>query len=81
VRFNSRFDAGKLEIGLAQEAGAGYSASSHSFALKVHNVARKPRAVQAGGKALAYRWNPQRKLLEVDLPLLRQGAMQVSITL
>jgi alpha-glucosidase (family GH31 glycosyl hydrolase) len=81
VRFSSRADAGKLEIGLAPEAGAAYTASSHSFALKVHNVARKPRAVQVDGKALAYRWNAQRRLLEVDLPLLRQSAMQVSVTL
>ncbi|CAH0307429.1 Oligosaccharide 4-alpha-D-glucosyltransferase [Massilia sp. Bi118] len=81
VRFSSRFDGGKLEIGMAPEAGASYAASSHSFALKVHNVARKPRAVQAGGKALAYRWNAHKRLLEVDLPALRQSAMTVSVTL
>jgi alpha-glucosidase (family GH31 glycosyl hydrolase) len=81
VRFSSRLDAGKLEIGLAPEAGAAYAASSHSFALKVHNVARKPRAVQAGGKALAYRWNAGKRLLEVDLPALRQSAMTVSVSL
>jgi alpha-glucosidase (family GH31 glycosyl hydrolase) len=81
VRFSSRFDAGRLEIGLAPEAGAGYRASPHDFALKVHNVARKPRAVQVGGKALAYRWNAQRRLLEVALPPLGATQMQVAITL
>jgi alpha-glucosidase (family GH31 glycosyl hydrolase) len=81
VRFSSRADAGKLEIGLQPEVGSHFSPSTHSFALTVHNVARKPRAVQAGGKALAYRWNPQRRLLEVTLPLLRQAPMAVTITL
>jgi alpha-glucosidase (family GH31 glycosyl hydrolase) len=81
VRFSSRAEAGRLEIGLQPEAGVRTSPSSHSFALSVHNVARKPRAVQAGGKALDYRWNPQRRLLEVTLPLLREAPMTVTITL
>ena len=51
------------------------------FTLKVHNVARKPRTVQAGGKALDYRWNARRKLLEVALPPLREAPMQVAISL
>jgi len=81
VRFSSRTEAGKLEIGLQAESGANYKPSAHSFALNVHNVARKPRAVQAGGKALNYRWNARRRLLEVALPLLRQAPMAVTITL
>jgi alpha-glucosidase (family GH31 glycosyl hydrolase) len=81
VRFTGRFDADRLEIGLQPETGASYVASSHSFALKVHNVARKPRAVQVGGKALAFRWDAKKRLLEVALPSLRQAPMQVTITL
>jgi oligosaccharide 4-alpha-D-glucosyltransferase len=81
VRFSSRADAGSLEIGLQPEAGAGTSASSRVFTLKVHNVAHKPRAVQVGGKALAYRWNADRRRLEVDLPPLREAPMRVAITL
>jgi alpha-glucosidase (family GH31 glycosyl hydrolase) len=81
VRFSSRADAGKLEIGLQPEVGANYGGANHSFALKVHNVARKPRSVTAGGKELAFRWNAQRGLLEVTLPVLRQGRMEVAITL
>jgi alpha-glucosidase (family GH31 glycosyl hydrolase) len=81
VRFSSHVEAGKLEIVLTPEAGAGYGASSHAFTLKVHNVARKPRAVQVGGKALAYRWNARRRLLEVVAPTLRTAAVQVAITL
>jgi YD repeat-containing protein len=37
--------------------------------------------VQAGGKALAYRWDARRGLLEVTLPALRQAPLQVAITL
>jgi alpha-glucosidase (family GH31 glycosyl hydrolase) len=81
VRFSSRADAGKLEIGLQTEVGADYSPSAHSIALNVHNVARKPRSVQSGDKALHYRWNARRRLLEVTLPLLRQAPMTVTITL
>jgi alpha-glucosidase (family GH31 glycosyl hydrolase) len=81
VRFSSHADAGKLEIGLQPEVGASYSPPSHSFTLNVHNVARRPRSVQAGGKALNYRWNPQRRLLQVTLPLLRQAPLAVTITL
>jgi alpha-glucosidase (family GH31 glycosyl hydrolase) len=81
VRFSSRADGGKLVIGLQPEAGPSTSPSTHSFALNVHNVARKPRSVQAGGKALDFRWNAQRRLLEVALPLLRQAPMEVAITL
>jgi alpha-glucosidase (family GH31 glycosyl hydrolase) len=81
VRFSSRLDAGRLEIGLQPEAGAAVTASSRSFTLVVHNVARKPRSVQVGGKSLAYRWNPQRRLLELALPALREAPMQVAITL
>jgi alpha-glucosidase (family GH31 glycosyl hydrolase) len=81
VRFNSRADANRLEIALQPESGASYKPSSHDFALKVHDVARQPRAVQVGGKALAFRWDAKRRLLEVSLPTLRQAPMQVAITL
>jgi alpha-glucosidase (family GH31 glycosyl hydrolase) len=81
VRFSSHADAGRLAIGLHLEAGARYSQPSHSFTLNVHNVARRPRSVQAAGKALNYRWNAHRRLLEVRLPLLRQEPMEVTITL
>jgi alpha-glucosidase (family GH31 glycosyl hydrolase) len=81
VRFSSRLDGGRLEIGLQPETGAASKPSSRSFTLKIHNVARKPRTVQAGGKTLDYRWNPQRRLLEVALPALREAPMKVAITL
>jgi alpha-glucosidase (family GH31 glycosyl hydrolase) len=81
VRFFSRADADRLEFGLQPETGASIGPSSHNFTLKVHNVARKPRAVQVGGKALAYRWDAKRRLLEVALPPLEKAPMQVAIAL
>jgi alpha-glucosidase (family GH31 glycosyl hydrolase) len=81
VRFSSHADAGRLAIGLHPEAGVRYGQPSHSFTLNVHNVARRPRSVQAAGKALNYHWNARRRLLEVSLPLLRQAPMEVTIAL
>lgn len=81
VRFNSRLDEGKLEIALQPETGASYGPTSHAFALKVHNVTRRPRAVQVNGKAQVFRWDARRRLLEVNLPALRQAPMAVAIAL
>jgi oligosaccharide 4-alpha-D-glucosyltransferase len=81
VRFGSRLDAGRLEIGLQTETGASYGPTSHAFVLKVHNVARKPRAVRVDGKPQVFRWDARRRLLEASLPTLRQAPMQVSIAL
>jgi len=81
VRFGSRLDADRLEIALRPETGASYRSTSHAFALKVHNVARKPRAVQVNGKAQVFRWDAGRRLLEVNLPALRQAPMAVAVKL
>jgi alpha-glucosidase (family GH31 glycosyl hydrolase) len=81
VRFTSRVDGGKLEIGLQPETGASYGATSHSFTLKVHNVVKKPRAVQAAGKALNYRWDAKQGVLEVALPALNKAPLQVAVSL
>ncbi len=81
VRFSSEFDGARLEIGLAPETGAASTPTARDFQLKVHNVAARPHAVAAGGKALAYRWDAQRKLLEVKLPTVRAATMKVAIAL
>ena len=49
--------------------------------LSLHNVAARPRAVEAGGKALPFTWNERRRLLEVSLPPLAEAAMAVKIAL
>ena len=82
VNFASRFDAGRLEFTLRPESGAQANvAEGRTFALKVHNVAVKPRTVRAGGQALKFSWDARRRLLEVNLPPLRQAPMQVAVTL
>jgi alpha-glucosidase (family GH31 glycosyl hydrolase) len=81
VRFTSKLDGNRLAIGLTPETGAAASPTARRFALKVHNVAARPRAVQAGGRALAYTWNAGRRLLEVALPALGRGPLHVTVSL
>jgi oligosaccharide 4-alpha-D-glucosyltransferase len=81
VRFSSRLSEGRLAIGLAPETGKAATATAREFALKVHNVASKPRAVMAGGKALPFRWDASKSLLEVNLPTVRAAALEVAIAL
>ncbi|HEX9171352.1 MAG TPA: DUF5110 domain-containing protein, partial [Telluria sp.] len=80
VRFTGKSGDGKLEIGLQTETGKQFKPVARTFALKVHNVAVKPRAVSIAARAVPFRWSAQRKLLEVTVAA-RQGAATVSITL
>ncbi|QJE02215.1 DUF4968 domain-containing protein [Massilia forsythiae] len=81
VRFSGKTRDGRLEIGLLPQAGARAAVVERRFALKVHNVGARPRAVEAGGQALPFTWNAERRLLEVSLPPLRQAPLQVAVTL
>jgi alpha-glucosidase (family GH31 glycosyl hydrolase) len=81
VRFSSKLDGGRLEIGLQPERGAKATPLARKFALKIHNVGARPRAVQAGGKALPFEWNAKRRLLEASLPPLAEAALAVTIVL
>jgi alpha-glucosidase (family GH31 glycosyl hydrolase) len=81
VRFTSRYADGRLEIGVAPELGAHATATPRSFALKVHNVARRPRAVQAGGKSVPFAWDARRHVLAVQLPAVTDRPLQVAVTL
>jgi YD repeat-containing protein len=81
VRFTSRLADGRLEFGIAPEAGAAATPTARTFDLKVHNVAARPRAVQAGGRPVAYRWDANRRLLAVTLPAVRSAPLQVVVTL
>ena len=81
VRFDSHSTDGRLEIGLRTERGAHATPVARTFALKVHNVGARPRAVQAAGKSLPFAWDSKRRLLEVNLPPLADAAMKVAITL
>jgi len=81
VRFDSRLADGRLQIGLQAQRGANATPAARQFALKVHNVGARPRAVQLGGKALPFTWNAGRRLLEVTLPALADAPLQVNVTL
>ncbi len=81
VRFASSYANGKLEIGLQTETGKALLPAERGFALKVHNVERKPRAVAVDGRAVAFTWNSRHKLLEVPLAARKQPASKVAITL
>ena len=81
VRFASSFADGRLEIGLQTETGKAQAPSERGFALKVHNVEKKPRGVAVDGRAVTYSWNSRHKLLEVLLAPRKQPASKVAITL
>ncbi|QOY92862.1 DUF5110 domain-containing protein [Massilia sp. UMI-21] len=85
VRFSSRFIGnsadGRLEIGLRTETGKAQAPGERGFALKVHNVERKPRAVTVDGRAVAFSWNGKHKLLEVPVAARRQPSGKVVIRL
>jgi hypothetical protein len=66
---------------IAPETGAAATATARTFDLKVHNVAARPRAVRAGGKPVAFRWDAKRRVLDVPLPAVRQAALEVAVTL
>jgi alpha-glucosidase (family GH31 glycosyl hydrolase) len=81
VRFASRLGDGRLELSLDTETGNNYAPAARTFALKVHNVARRPRAVSVGERPAAFRWDARRKLLEVAVPLRARQSGRVAIVL
>lgn len=81
VRFGSKYAAGRLEIAFETETGKDYAAQARAFALKVHNVHGKPRAVTVDGKAARFAWNGKHKLLEVTVPARKRQAAKVDIAL
>jgi alpha-glucosidase/oligosaccharide 4-alpha-D-glucosyltransferase len=74
VRFSGKTGAGRLEIGIQAEPGKNFTPVQRAFALKVHNIAVKPRSVAIGGRGVPFTWNAQRKVLEVAIPPQRQAA-------
>lgn len=81
VRFASRVADGRLELTVTPETGKAATPMARTFDLKVHNVATRPRAVFAGGKAIKFRWDAKRRLLDVPLPAVRSAPLQVVVTL
>ncbi|MCD2519457.1 DUF5110 domain-containing protein [Massilia sp. G4R7] len=81
VRFASQYAGGKLEIRFSTETGKAQAASERGFALKVHNVQARPRAVTVDGKAVRFSWNDQHNLLEVPVAARKQPSSTVVVTL
>lgn len=81
VRFASTLADGRLEIGFATETGRAMQAAERGFALKVHNVQARPRAVTLDGRAARFTYNAQQHLLEVQVPARRGQDARVAITL
>ena len=81
VRFASRFAGGRLEIGLRTETGKAQAPAERGFALKVHNVTARPRAVTVDGKAVRFGWNDKHHLLEVPVAARKQPSATVVVTL
>ncbi len=67
VRFISENTERGLEIGVKTETGAAAKPLARQFALKVHNVAKRPAAVRIDGRKVPFKWDARRKLLEVTL--------------
>lgn len=81
VRFASRHADGRLEIALRTETGKAQAPAERGFAIKVHNIVAKPRAVTVDGRTAAFTWNSRHKLLEVPLAARKQPSGTVVITL
>lgn len=81
VRFESKFAGRQLEIGFSTETGKGMEASERGFALKVHNVAARPRAVTVDGRAVRFVFNAQQHLLEVPVAARKGQAARVVVAL
>jgi len=81
VRFASRHAGGKLEIVFSTETGKAQAPSERGFALKVHNVGTRPRAVTVDGRAVKFGWNDKHKLLEVPVAARKQPSSTVLVTL
>jgi alpha-glucosidase/oligosaccharide 4-alpha-D-glucosyltransferase len=69
VRFASSLGDGRLEIRFDTETGQHYRPAARIFALKVHRVATRPRALTVDGRGAPFRWDAGGKLLEVGVPL------------
>jgi oligosaccharide 4-alpha-D-glucosyltransferase len=81
VRFTSQYAGGRLSIGLQTETGKSQVPAARGFALKVHNVAARPRSVTVDGRAVQFTWNSEKKLLQVPVAARRQPAAQVVVAL
>lgn len=68
ARFSAAASASGFEITFDTEVGKAWQAVARTYALKVHNVASRPRSATLDGKPIAVRWDVRSRSLELTLP-------------
>ena len=68
AHFAGAASASSFEIGIETEVGKAWQPVSRAYAIKVHNVAGRPRSVKLDGKAMESRWDARSRTLHVSLP-------------
>ncbi|MDR7051726.1 alpha-glucosidase/oligosaccharide 4-alpha-D-glucosyltransferase [Duganella sp. 3397] len=81
LRFASVFKGRTLSLSVASELGKQQARQPRAFDVSVHNVANRPAAVKVDGKAAAFGWDAQARLLTVTLPANAAAARSVVVTL
>ena len=77
AHFTGAASAAGFEIGIDTELGKAWQPVARTYALKVHNVASRPRSVTLDGKAVAARWDARSRTLSMLLP--GPGAMKTQL--
>lgn len=70
-----------FEIGIETEVGKAWQPASRAYAVKVHNVDKRPRSVKLDGKAVASRWDVRSRTLELALPARSAMKAKLAVTL
>lgn len=81
LRFASVLTGRTLTLSVASELGKQQARQPRAFDVSVHNVAHKPASVKVDGKAAAFAWDAQARLLTVTLPASAAAARSVVVSL
>lgn len=67
LHFDSGFNNGELALTLQAQKGKLYAVTDRKVTLLIHNVEARPRQLLLQNRALAFAWDPERKLLSAQL--------------
>jgi alpha-glucosidase (family GH31 glycosyl hydrolase) len=81
AHFSGSASASGFDIGIETEVGKAWQAVSRAYALKVHNVQKRPRSVKLDGKAISAQWDARSRSLRVMLPARSAMKANLSISL
>jgi oligosaccharide 4-alpha-D-glucosyltransferase len=81
LHFASKLQGSILSLRVESEVGRQYQRPERSIALSVHNVTSAPSSVRIDGKVAVFAWDPEAKLLSVELPASDRAGRSVDITL